>query len=66
MTSSSSLALLRNALASRRKAKALALRLALAKAESMEASYGADLARPLWKAVGKAEKAVTLLTPSQE
>jgi len=66
MTSSSSLALLVLALANRRKAKALALRLALAKAESMEASYGADLARPLWKAVGKAEKSVALLTPSKE
>ena len=68
MTSSSSLALLRLALANRRKAKALALRLALAKAEAMEAVYGSDLARPFWKAVGKAEKAVSiasLLSPKE-
>ena len=60
MTSSSSLALLALALAKRRKAKVLALRLAIRKAEAMEASYGSELARPLWKAVGKAEKAVSL------
>jgi hypothetical protein len=60
MTSSSSLALLRNALASRRKAKALALRLALAKASAMETVYGSDLARPFWVAVYKAEKAVAI------
>ncbi len=40
MTSSDSLALLRKALADRRKAKALALRLAEAKANAMEAEYG--------------------------
>jgi hypothetical protein len=45
-------------LALRKKKKALALRLAIAKAESMEASYGPDLARPFWQAVGKAEKVI--------
>jgi hypothetical protein len=40
MTSSSSLLLLRKALADRRKAKALALRLADRKAEAMEKEYG--------------------------
>lgn len=60
MNNTDSLTTLRNALALRKKKKALALRLALAKAQSMEAVYGSELARPLWKAVGEAEKAVEL------
>jgi len=40
MNNTDSLALLRKALADRRKAKALALRLAEAKANAMEAEYG--------------------------
>ena len=44
----------------RRKMKALRLRLALAKAEAMEAVYGPAAARPLWVAVGAAEKAVKM------
>ena len=40
MNNSSSLLLLRKALADRRKAKALALKLAEAKANAMEAEYG--------------------------
>ena len=58
MNSTDSLTAIRLALALRKKKKALTLRLALAKAESMEAVYGSELARPFWKAVGKAEKAV--------
>jgi len=58
MNNTDSLTALRNALALRKKKKALTLRLAIAKAEAMEAVYGSDLARPLWMAVGEAEKAV--------
>lgn len=50
-----------HAVLARRKAlKALRLRLAIRKAESMEASYGPDLARPFWQAVGEAERVIGL------
>ena len=47
-------------LARRRKAKVLRLRLAEAKAKSMEAVYGPDKARTLWLAVGEAERVLDL------
>ena len=59
----STLTNLRNALANRRKAKALALRLALRKAEAMEAVYGTAKALPLWEAYDKANRSVQNLTP---
>jgi hypothetical protein len=49
-------------LARRKKATVLRLRLAKAKAESMEAIYGLALARPFWQAVGEAESALARLT----
>lgn len=50
-----------HAVLARRKAlKALRLRLAIRKAESMEAVYGPDLARPFWQAVGEAERVIAL------
>jgi hypothetical protein len=59
MTTTTTMTTTAHAVLARRKAlKALRLRLAIRKAESMEASYGADLARPFWKAVGEAEKAI--------
>ena len=49
-------------LARRKKATAIRLRLATAKAEAMQAIYGNALARPFWQAVGDAEKALARLT----
>ena len=63
MTTTKPMTTTAHAVLARRKAlKALRLRLAIRKAESMEASYGADLARPFWKAVGEAERVIALHT----
>jgi hypothetical protein len=59
----SSLQILRNALANRRRRKALELRLAIRKAEAQQAVYGPDKAAALWDKAIKAQKSVDLLTP---
>lgn len=64
--SSDSLALLRKALADRRKAKALALRLAEAKASAMEAEYGFTASLDLRGKASDLRASLARLTPSKE
>jgi hypothetical protein len=66
MTNTSSLALLRKALADRRKAKALALRLAEAKASSMESAYGFTASLDFRGKVSDLRDSLARLTPSKE
>lgn len=66
MTSSSSLLLLRKALADRRKAKALALRLADAKAKAMEAEYGFTASLDFRVKANDLRASLARLTPSKE
>jgi hypothetical protein len=66
MTSSSSLSLLRKALADRRKAKALALKLAEAKANAMESVYGFTASLDFQGKASDLRASLNRLTPSKE
>ncbi len=66
MTSSDSLALLKKALADRRKAKALRLRLAEAKAEAMEKEYGFKASLDLRVVASDLRDSLARLTPPKE
>lgn len=66
MTNTSSLSLLRKALADRRKAKALALKLAEAKASSMESVYGFTASLDFRGKASELRDSLNRLTPSKE
>lgn len=66
MTNTSSLSLLRKALADRRKAKGLALKLAEAKASSMESVYGFKASLDFRYKASDLRDSLNRLTPSKE
>jgi hypothetical protein len=66
MNNASSLALLKKALADRRKAKAIRLRLAEAKAEAMEKEYGFKASIDLRVVASDLRDSLARLTPSKE